>query len=489
MNILFITLDQFRGDCLSAAGHPLVRTPALDRLAANGVRFARHYSNAAPCGPGRACLYTGTYQMNNRVVANGTPLDARFDNVALAARRASYDPMLFGYTDQSVDPRVTSGPDDPRLESYEGVLPGFGLGQFSSPGHPTQWLTFLRAKGHVVSDDWREAAASEPDRPAEHSITAWLTDRFLDWLPQQSGPWFAHLSHIRPHEPFAAAGDYARAYDPVDCAAPLAPAADCHPFHARLLHVDGLAAPRDPAAMAVIQAQYFGMISEVDAQLARVWDALEASGQWEDTFIIVTSDHGENLGDHGLIQKCAWFEASYHIPAIVRDPRRPAAHGSVVSHFTEAVDILPTLADAMGIDVPLQCDGLPLTPFLEGRAPPHWRTAAHWEWDWRYTHIPAGPHPWPWDRRLEDKTMTVHRDDSIAYVQFGSGDAVAFDLAADSNWQTQTKDPVRLLAAAQAMLSWRAGHADRIMTGMLIEGGGIGRWPPMPANWGANDAA
>ena len=82
MNVLLITLDQFRGDCLSAAGHPVVKTPSLDRLAEGGVRLARHYSQAAPCGPGRACLYTGTYQLNNRVVGNGTPLDDRFDNVA-----------------------------------------------------------------------------------------------------------------------------------------------------------------------------------------------------------------------------------------------------------------------------------------------------------------------------------------------------------------------------------------------------------------------
>jgi arylsulfatase A-like enzyme len=84
-NVLFITLDQFRADTLGCAGHPIVQTPNLDALAASGVRFARHYSQAAPCGPGRAALYTGTYQMNNRVVANGTPLDARFDNVALVS--------------------------------------------------------------------------------------------------------------------------------------------------------------------------------------------------------------------------------------------------------------------------------------------------------------------------------------------------------------------------------------------------------------------
>ena len=124
MNVLLVTLDQFRGDCLSAAGHPVVRTPNLDRLAAEGVRLARHYSQAAPCGPGRACLYTGTYQLNNRVVGNGTPLDFRFDNVARAARRAGYAPTVFGYADQGIDPRTATGPDDPRLSTYQGFPPG-----------------------------------------------------------------------------------------------------------------------------------------------------------------------------------------------------------------------------------------------------------------------------------------------------------------------------------------------------------------------------
>ena len=112
MNVLFITLDQFRADSMSCAGHPLVKTPNLDRLAREGVRLAKHYSQSAPCSPGRAALYTGTYQMNNRVVANGTPLSNSFDNVAKLARRAGYDPTLFGYTDQAVDPWSATGKDD-----------------------------------------------------------------------------------------------------------------------------------------------------------------------------------------------------------------------------------------------------------------------------------------------------------------------------------------------------------------------------------------
>jgi len=96
-NVLFITLDQWRGDCLSALEHPVLETPALDALASRGVLFANHWANAAPCGPSRACLYTGTYLHRNRSILNGTPLDARFTNVALVARELGYDPVLFGF--------------------------------------------------------------------------------------------------------------------------------------------------------------------------------------------------------------------------------------------------------------------------------------------------------------------------------------------------------------------------------------------------------
>ena len=93
-NVLFVTADQWRGDSLSCAGHPVVRTPSLDRLAFTGARFARHYAQAAPCGPSRASLYTGMYLMNHRSATNGTPLDARHSNVALEARKLGYRPAL-----------------------------------------------------------------------------------------------------------------------------------------------------------------------------------------------------------------------------------------------------------------------------------------------------------------------------------------------------------------------------------------------------------
>jgi len=473
-NILLITLDQFRADCLSCAGHPVVRTPALDDLAGQGVRLARHYSQAAPCSPGRAALYTGTYQMNNRVVANGTPLDTRLDNIALAARRAGYAPALFGYTDQGVDPRTVDDPDDPRLSTYEGVLPGFDA-VLDMSGWQLPWLQWLNAQGYDFADP-EAALAVENERPAELSSSTFLTNGFLDWLADRNEPWFAHLSYLRPHPPYSAAGDFSTMYDPAACPPPLPIPERRHRIHDMLLRVPIAAAPRDAAAVADLQAQYFGMISEVDAQLARVWSALRERGEWDNTVIVVISDHAEQLGDQGLIQKAGFYESSYAVIGIVRDPR--CGYVGVVDEFTENVDIMPTLCDAMGIDVPAQCDGFPLTPFLRGEPPSTWRDAAYYEWDWRHVFIPNGDHPWPWDRRLERQNLAVRRSRDHAFVHFGDGSWRCFDLAADPTWQTEVDDPAIVLGEAAAMLSWRSRNLDRTMTGMLLEDGGIGRRPP-----------
>lgn len=479
MNVLLITLDQFRGDCLSCAGHPLVRTPNLDWLAENGVRFARHFSQAAPCAPGRACLYTGTYQFNNRVVANGTPLDRRFDNIAHAARRAGYAPSLFGYTDQGIDPRDAHGSTDPRLSDYEGILPGFDAILDLPSGRQTPWIDWVRAQGFDVSSDSEAATASEPSRPHGVSVSAFVTDKLIEWTSRQTAPWFAHASYLRPHPPYAAAGDFATMYEPDRMPPPISMSAARHPYHDALLKNPNVRAPDDPALLAKIKAQYFGMISEVDHQLGRLIRALEQSGQLDRTFLCLTSDHGEQLGDHGLIEKAGFFEQSYHVPCIIRDPRNPERHGRTVDRFTENVDIFPTLCEAMGTEVPAQCDGVPLSAFLQGDAPTYWRDAAHWEFDWRGALIRRGEGA---DRRLEQRHLSVLRAETHAYVQFGDGSWRCFDLATDPTWRTETTDATIVLGLAQAMLTWRSCHTDRTMTGMLLEGGGIGRWPAMQAN-------
>jgi arylsulfatase A-like enzyme len=469
-------LDQFRADCLSVAGHPLVKTPNLDRLAKNGVRLTKHYSQCAPCSPGRASLYTGMYQMNHRVVANGTPLNREFDNVALLAKRAGYWPTLFGYTDQAIDPRDASGPDDWRLNSFEGVLPGFDCKLFIPENHEL-WIEHLRANGFDLPMDAQHALRTEPDRPEQFGLSTFLTDHLLGWLKKQDGPWFAHASYLRPHPPFAAAGKWSKAYDPADVELPIAPGSDLHPAHEMFMQIDSASAPADEAGKRHMRAQYYGMIGDVDEQLGRVWDALVEMNMWDNTMIIVTADHGEQLGDHGLKEKLGFFPQSYHILGIVRDPRNSAQFGTTVNEFTENIDIFPTIAEALGQPVPSQCDGLPLTPFLSGDQPPWWRDAATYEYDWRSWFIRQSQRQWPWDQRLEQQHLTTRVYDNRAYVQFGNGSWLSFDLAADPTWRTYLTDTSATLQMTQDMLVWRSRHTNRQLTSMLIENGGIGQWP------------
>ena len=476
MNVLFITLDQFRGDSYGAAGHPLVTTPTLDRVANEGVRLERHYSQSAPCAPGRAALYTGTYLMNNRVVANGTPLAEGFDNIAKVARRAGFDPTLFGYTDQGLDPNGARGLDDPRLDSYDGVLPGFSVGLYL-PESQAGWVQYLRAQGYDVPHGWAALLRGEPDRPAHDSLSGFLATRFIDWLAQQESGWFAHLSFLRPHPPYAAAGEFSTMYDPEDVDLPISPvdADRRHGLHNIALTVAASAAPTDEHAMRHVRAQYYGMISEVDAQLGRVVSAIEARGEWNDTIVVITSDHGEQLGDHGLLEKLGFFPQSYHIIGLWRDPRRSDPGRSVTS-FTENVDLLPTLADALGLEQPVQCDGRSLVGLFDNPATP-WRRAAHYEWDFREYWIGERTPRWPVDRSLSRRNLAVSVSDDLGYVQFGDGSYKCFDVREDPTWRTECVDASRVLGAAQEQLVWRQEHMGRELTDMLLLPHRPGRWP------------
>ena len=151
-NVLLITADQFRGDCLWALGHDFVKTPHLDALASNGALFRNHYCQATPCSPARASLLPGLYQLNHRMVRNGTPLDRRHDNLARMVCRHGHDPVLFGYTDQTRDPRETAG-DDPWVATFEGVLPGFradARGGVMLDGVGQPWRDWLVGRGVAV---------------------------------------------------------------------------------------------------------------------------------------------------------------------------------------------------------------------------------------------------------------------------------------------------------------------------------------------------
>ncbi|KAA0699002.1 phosphonate monoester hydrolase [Neorhizobium sp. P12A] len=486
-NILLISADQWRGDCLSAVGHSSVRTPSVDALAREGVLFRRHYAGAAPCSPARATLYTGLYQMNHRVCRNGSPLDARFDNLALAARRVGYDPTLFGYTDTAPDPR-TMDPSDPHLTTYEGVLPGFSVRQLL-PEHEKPWLSWLRSRGHRDADtrdihvpvgaDFGEISNAAPAYSKDETQTAFLAGEFIRWVGEQDEPWFAHVSFLRPHPPFSVPEPYNRMFSASDGpdfarAETFDLEKSLHPYLAYAMPGVGkggfIHGARGPVGdwsssdLAAIRAIYYGMIAEVDAQLGRIWQALKETGDWDNTLIIFTSDHAEMAGDHWTLGKGGFFDGSYHIPLVIRDPRATSTDLQV-DHFTSAADIFPTLCDRLDIDPTNHVDGSSLLPFINGESSDGSRDVAFWEFDFR--DISGGGAERHFGLRSSECNLAVLRDERFKYVHFAGLPPLLFDLQQDPMElvnRAEDRDylPVRL-AYAEKLLSLRARHLDQTL--------------------------
>lgn len=150
-NVLYIVIDQLRADVLSGVLSGHVPTPNIDALAAAGAVFENHFTVTLPCGPSRASLHTGQYAMNHRSIRNGTPLASWHTNIALEVRRLGYEPLLFGYTDTSVDPRGRD-PNDPDLATCESVLPGFREIVEMRWETAEQCTAHLRSLGYSVPD-------------------------------------------------------------------------------------------------------------------------------------------------------------------------------------------------------------------------------------------------------------------------------------------------------------------------------------------------
>lgn len=493
-NILFITADQWRADCLSTRGHAVVKTPTLDALARDGTHFRNHFANTAPCSPSRATLHTGLYQHNHRVAMNGTPLDKRHTNWALEMRRAGLDPALIGYTDQTPDPRGLA-PDDPRLRTYEGVLPGLSVIAHVGMESPGPWADYLRGKGYDVPEDERfliwmreqgpewEDGAPHP-RPfvvkAEDNDTAWPVDQAIDFVrARKDTDWVLHLSLLRPHPPWIASEPWNRHYDPA--AMPESRRRETHrdegeqhPWLAFELANDISRAPRNPKKLARLKAVYYGLMAEVDHHLGRLFATLRQEGVWDDTLIVFTSDHGEMMGDHWMLGKSGYFDQAFAVPLIVRDPAAKAKGGRIDA-FSEAVDVMPTLLTHLGLPVPPQCDGRALQPFLNGTVPANWRDAAHWEFDFRDVSDDAAERAL--GLSLDTCNLTVRRTASAKYVHFAGLPPLYFDLAKDPHeFENRANDPAwaaAMLKEAQALLSWRLSNGDRTLTHYMASENGL----------------
>ena len=216
MNVLFVTADQFRGDCLGAAGHPVVRTPNLDRLAAGGTSFRRHFANAVPCAPEPG---VDLHRHVHDEPPGRRPTAPRSTPATTTSRSSPAASATSPRSSATPTPASIPGPcadDDPRLFSYEGVLPGFDAVCHLPETAPEEWLAWLRKSGVDVPDEWHPFAYEAVARhrrggraiPRSSRRRVFLTDRVLDFVDDTAArgdrPWFVHLSYLRPHPPYLA---------------------------------------------------------------------------------------------------------------------------------------------------------------------------------------------------------------------------------------------------------------------------------------------
>ncbi|MCK8485413.1 alkaline phosphatase family protein [Aliiroseovarius sp. S2029] len=485
-NVLFIIIDQLRADCLHGALAEHVELPNLRALMAASVTFKRHFSVTNPCGPSRASILTGQYAMNHRSVRNGTPLRHDTPTLASEMRKAGYLPMLFGYTDTSHDPRVHD-PGDPAMQTYEFPMDGFAEQVEMRLEMSYPWRSYLLNKGYTFDNYWQlyipGGDGARLNAPAvyraEDSDTAFLTDRFLEAMPSYANEsWFAHLTYIRPHPPLVAPAPYNDMYDPAalprpTCIGDREQEAARHPFFGPALEnataanmVIGCAnvTPSDDTTQ-TLRAVYLGLATEVDHHIGRVVSFLKDSGQWDDTLLIVTADHGEMLGDHHAWGKHYVYDAAYHTPLIIHAPGGLAGHE--VNLPTESIDLTPTILDWVGQTVPNSMDGRSLLPFLTGNTPDDWRSYSFSELDFAEPESPT-----LWQKRLgttnSNSCLGILRDARFTLVEFAADlPPLLFDHAKQGEMENVADNPAfaaELSRLTRLMLRHRMQNMDHTLS-------------------------
>ncbi len=405
MNILFIMCDQLRADYLSCFGHPYLNTPHIDALAGRGVRFSNAFCQAPLCGPSRASFYTGRYVASHGVMSNEDPLKLGELTLGDYLGDAGMEAVVVGKSEGHFNARATSRFNVPPGSAQEQRLSNNGFlpyelfaGLYPDPILPADlgYSDYLRSHGFGGDNPWEAWANSAIDNngkivsgwqmrnaalaarvPEEHSETAFTTDRALDFIDGLSvaDKWCLHLSYIKPHWPYLAPAPYHDCFGPEEVISAVrcdSERHDPHPVYQAFMAQDySKNFSRDEVRQTVIPT-YMGLIQQLDNHIGRVLAKLDEKGLRENTLVVLTSDHGDYLGDHWLGEKDLHHDPSIRIPLIISDPSDAAdsTRGSSSDALVEAIDLVPTLTEYAGAKVCSErMEGRSLAPLMQGGLP------------------------------------------------------------------------------------------------------------------------
>jgi arylsulfatase A-like enzyme len=519
-NVLWIMADQLRWDYLSCYGHPHLHTPNLDALAAKGVRFDAAFVQSPFCGPSRMSYYTGRYCRSHGATWNGFPLRVGEPTLGDHLRPLGVRAALVGKTHMVAD---TKGME------WLGIDPGSPIGVLVSQCgfepferddglHPDgaydpdpAYDNYLRQHGFLGRNPWEEWANSAegddgeilsgwlmrygnlPARvPDQHSETPYMTQRAMDFIDKAGEqPWLCHLSYIKPHWPYIVPAPYHNMYGPEHILPPVRSDAERrtdHPVYAAYQKTRVCRAfARDEVRERVIPA-YMGLIKQLDDQLGKLFAYMDKRGLFENTMIVMSSDHGDHLGDHWMGEKDLFFEQSVRVPLIIYDPRAEAdaTRGTATAELVEGIDLAPTFLEFFGGEAkPHILEGRSLSPLLHRKGmPDKWRDYVISEYDYatRRARVALGID------QAEARLIMV-RDKRWKYVHCEGFRPMLFDLLTDPQELTDLgADPAyeaERARLADAIFTWARKHHNRItvtpervntMAGREPQGILIGYW-------------
>lgn len=412
-NLIFICTDQLRYDALSATGNRIARTPSIDGLAARGATFHRHYTPNQICSPSRASMATGLYPRHHGVWRNGVALDERLPTLWHTLANAGFSTRAVGklHYQPLLAPHDLGMPEslaywqNPNSAKWHGPYYGFEhvdlvLGEANEStkaGHYADWLksnfpevvnlyephAIPGSQAKDLQEVWKSAV------PAEYHYTNWIAERAADFISTRTAradPYCLFVSFPDPHHPFAPPRPYCDMFEPAKMPLPIVREGELKRMPAYLS--DGGDPRRQPyiaegeqireqgflvrtdtissKTMAVAIAHTYGMIKMIDDAVGRITDAVSSVGEIDNTYILFTSDHGELLGDHGLLRKGPPpYRQLLQVPLILCGPGIPP--GAEIEALTSHVDLFATLASLLGVRPPAT-DGLDLAPVIRGQA-------------------------------------------------------------------------------------------------------------------------